>query len=579
MRFVRVAAAATSLLVIGAASSLGSAGAATTGVGTSTVSTSVLRVALGTSGSLLDVRLLGDDAQSTLDSKTAAAPTAFSKLTALRATSTVLMDPTKTPAAPLDLTLSAVESRQPGGQAEVNQTSVDLANPGIPVVTGLGDIISGNLNLAKLTSAATATSAKSTLTGSLANASVAGALLNANSLASTLASTTTSTESTSTRAVDVDAITVLDLGALLDGLDIDLSHLTPAQVSALLEMLDVSIPNVDPQATLEDVIDEVQDQIDALQDAITNNTGLINGTAGTVVDALGLGDVIPQADIDAITGTAVEQTQALIDTLQAALAEIIASALTTLDATSLLKLEGVDVSVTTKAADTLAGSAATVTGKIGAVTIGNIGLPEIDLVSTAEQINAAVTQVNNTLSDTLATVSTPVTGGVIDLSDLVSIEVLKKTSSVAEVNGYNTATAGITGLTAKITPPVDLAALITAIKTQDAGGLSAGALIDGLNGTLPQLDETMGDLEATLGSGIQALQGGATVTLVEVAGVSEFRAIPTTTSAPDGPELAATGSSPTTTRLTALGLLLVAFGLGLGRWLNMPVPAWVRRRP
>src|SRR5687767_1265496 len=89
MRFVRVAAAATSLLVIGAASSLGSAGAATTGVGTSTVSTSILHASLGDAGSLLDVRLLGDEAQSTLDSKTAAAPTAFSKLTALKATSTV----------------------------------------------------------------------------------------------------------------------------------------------------------------------------------------------------------------------------------------------------------------------------------------------------------------------------------------------------------------------------------------------------------------------------------------------------------------------------------------------------------
>jgi hypothetical protein len=105
MRFVRVAAAATSLLVIGAATSLGSAGAAANGVGTSTVSTSVLHVALGTSGSLLDVRLLGDDAQSTRDAKTAAAPTAFSKLTALHAGSSVLIDPTTSKS--LDLTLSA----------------------------------------------------------------------------------------------------------------------------------------------------------------------------------------------------------------------------------------------------------------------------------------------------------------------------------------------------------------------------------------------------------------------------------------------------------------------------------------
>lgn len=574
MRFVRVAAAATSLLVIGAASSLGSAGAATTGVGTSTVSTSVLHASLGDAGSLLDVRLLGDDAQSTLDSKTAAAPTAFSKLTALKATSTVLTDPTTTK--PLNLSPSDMESRQPGGQAEVNKTALDLANPGIPVVPGLGNIISGNLSLAKLTSAAEPTSAKSTLSGTLVDTSVAGALLTAESLASTLASTSTSTESTSTRSVNVGAITVLDLGALLDGLDINLNDLTPAEVSALLEILDVPIPNINPEDTLEEVIDEVQGQIDDLQAALLNNTGLINGTAGTVVDTLGLGDVIPQDDIDAITGTASQQTQALIDTLQAALAEVIASALTTLDATSLLKLDGIDVSVTTKATDTLAGSAASVTGKIGAVSIGNIGLPSIDLVATAEQVNTAVTEINETLSETLSTITRTVTGGDVDLSDLVSIEVLKKTSSVSQADGYNKASAGITALTATITPPseLDLAALVTSIKTT---GVSAGDLITGLQGTVPQFDDTMGALEAMLGSGIQALQDGGAVTLVEVAGVSEFRAI---TSGQTGttPILPATGASRGTTQLMALGLLLVAFGLGLGRWLEMPVPAWVRRR-
>ena len=573
MRFVRVAAAATALLFIGATTSLGPAAAAATGVGTSTASTSILHVSLGTDGSLLDVRLLGDDAQSTIDSKTAPAPTAFSKLTALRATSTVLEVPTAadpTVSAPLDLTVSAIESRQPGGQAEVNQSSIDLANPGVsPVVPGLGDIIQGTLTPVKLTSLAETATAKSTLSATLANAKVAGAVLEAQSLASTLQSTTTATESTSTRAVDVDAITVLNLGALLDGLDIAITNLTPAQVSALLDKLGVAIPGIDPGTTLLEVFDAIQAEITTLL-----TTPITLGGAGDVIDGLGLGGVIDTSVIDDIdTGIdAAAQTAALIQALEDALADVLSSAVSALDATPLLKLNGVDVSVVTKAADTLANSAATVTGKIGSVTVGNLEVvPEIDLLATAATINSTVASINNTLSDTLA----GVTGAAIDLSDLVTVEVLKKTSSVATVNGYNTATAGLTGLTAKITPPAELAALVTAIKGQ-AATTAIGAEITAAGGSLPALGDSMSSLETTLGTGIQALQGGATINVVEVMGVSEFRAVATTTAAPTTPTLPATGNH--SWQLTAAGLLLVAFGLGLGRWFNMPTPAWVRRR-
>src|SRR3954468_10987878 len=80
MRKVRAVLAATlATAIVGAVASAGSAGAATTGAGTSKASTSVLQVALGTNGSVLTLRLLGDDSQSTIDPKVSA-PAAFTRL-------------------------------------------------------------------------------------------------------------------------------------------------------------------------------------------------------------------------------------------------------------------------------------------------------------------------------------------------------------------------------------------------------------------------------------------------------------------------------------------------------------------
>ncbi|HEV7886317.1 MAG TPA: hypothetical protein VGO92_02085, partial [Acidimicrobiales bacterium] len=220
MRLTRVAAAATSLLLLGASSTVGFASAATTGLGTSKASTTVLDVALGNSGSLLHVRVLGDDSRSTTDKKTAAAPEAFSKLTAASATSAVMNNPVTSK--PLDLTIDALESRQPGGQAEINQSTVDLAAPGLGVPVGVGNIISGKLNLAKLTSAVDTNGARASLTESLTGLGVAGGLLNANAVSSTSGADSATTSATGTRSAKVDAITVLDLGAILDGLDITL---------------------------------------------------------------------------------------------------------------------------------------------------------------------------------------------------------------------------------------------------------------------------------------------------------------------------------------------------------------------
>src|SRR5205085_1840080 len=106
MRLARVAAAATAISLVGAATLVSPAHAATPGVGTSAESSSLLNIALGTNGSLLNLKVLADDARSTID-PTVAVPEAFSRLNALSLTSSVLPAPLN------NISLPVVESKSP----------------------------------------------------------------------------------------------------------------------------------------------------------------------------------------------------------------------------------------------------------------------------------------------------------------------------------------------------------------------------------------------------------------------------------------------------------------------------------
>jgi hypothetical protein len=575
MRFTRVAAAATSLLLVGASVSLGSAGAAPTGVGTAGATTNVLDVALGNAGALLHVKVLSDQSQSTIDSKTSSTPLADSKLTAASVASSVV------PALNLSIPAGGFEAKQPGGAADVNQPSLDLANPsiaGLIVPTSLGKALSGTVNLAHLTAAAAAGSAKSTLTESLTDLGVAGGLLGAHTVSSTSGSNAANTESDSTREVKVDAITVLDLGSLLEGLGIPLTDLTASQIDDILKAAQVAIPGIDPGATLQSTIDAVQNEVNTLTTALQTNTGLVDGTTLTVsqvVDSVGLGGIIPSTTISGITGNAVSMTNQTIDAIQAGLAALLANGLTALDSAPLLKISGVDVGVTTKAADTAANSVADVKGTIGSVTVGTITLPGIDLIQTAATINSALANVNNAVGNVLSKVAVPVNGTTLDLQNLVSVSVLQPTKSITTSNGYTVANAGITAVSATVKPPADLATIVNTIVGQNTAGTSIGSVITGLSGTVPALDPAMADLQGVLGATTTALGGGAGINVVQVLGNSEFKVNPSVATPTNG-TLPKTGNE--SARLAALGLLLVALGLGLGAWFDMPMPAVVRRR-
>jgi hypothetical protein len=585
MRLTRVAAAATSLLLLGSVTSIGSAGAASTGVGTSKTSTTVLNVALGDAGSILNVKVLTDEAQSTIDSAANATPLAFSKLTAASVSSS------KVSALNLGVPAPPLEARQPGGSADVNSAAIDLADPagllgaGVAVPVALPTALSGTVSLAHLTASAAADSAKSSLANSLTNLGVAGGLLTASGVSETSASNAAAAAAETTREAKIDAVTVLDLGSLLEGLGIQLTDLTVSQVDALLAATQTAVSGLAANTTLADTLDAVQTEVNALAAQVAANTGSLLDAAGVqgIVDGLGLDGVIDTTavnDVAGVTTTVADQYNALIDTLRAGLADLLANALTALDATPLLKLDGVDIGVTTKAADTVANSLANVTAKVGGVNVGGIALPGLDLLQAAGALNSAVSTINSKISGALDSVQATVGANVISLKDLVTVTALKPTTSVTTANGYNVASAGVTALSAKITPPAQLADLVAAISGQDAAGTSIGKTITaattagGLAGSLPAMSGAMLDLQSVLGAANTALAQGATVDAVQVLGTSQYKAAvaPGTT----------TGSLPRTggdaARLAALGFLLVALGLGFGRWFELPVPAVIRRR-
>src|SRR4051812_29433244 len=92
VRRIGAALAASTIGLSGLAALAGSTAMASadtaSGVGTSQVSTTVVGVQLGNAGSLLNLRVLGDDASSTIDTKVSQ-PSAFSRLTPLAVSSNV----------------------------------------------------------------------------------------------------------------------------------------------------------------------------------------------------------------------------------------------------------------------------------------------------------------------------------------------------------------------------------------------------------------------------------------------------------------------------------------------------------
>lgn len=523
MSKIRVAAAATALSLVGAMASMGPASAAN-GVGTSQVSTTILNASIGTAGSVLGVRLLGDDARSTIDSKVNSAPEAYSRLSALTLTSGLV------PALNTVVPAPPMEAKTPGGLPCDERASVSLTGSGIPT-----QVASGDLTPAKLCAAVDAAGARANLDTALAKLSAVGGLLSVNSISSKLDTSAAGAQTSANRSVSIDAISVLDLGALLEGLGIHLADLPVGTVSDLLSSLGQVVPGVDPNKSLNDAVTSLNDAIDSLQSLTGSLTPAASDALAALLGPVGIGS--PNA------GTLVN---AAVDSLQSTLSGILANGLTALDNLVLLKLDGAVVGVATKATDSVDTSAATVTAKVGAIHVGGINVPGVDLASAAQKINETVYGINQTLKEALGQISP-------DLSNLVTVSLFDQVHTVTSAGGYVRSRAGITVLSASIKPPTNLLALVNSIASQ----VGIGDTISNLGGTVPALGQAMTQLTNTINSGTAVLAGGADLKLGEVLSASDFAPTGGT-----GKELPRTGSNAS---LALIAALLGLLGVGIRR--------------
>lgn len=582
MRKSRAAVAAfTTMTLLGAVTSLGSARASATGVGTSQVSTSVLDVQLGDDGAVLGIRLLGDDARATIDPKVAAGA-AHSRITPVAVSSETVTA--------LNKSSGVKESKQPGGEADVAVGSVNLSEPA-PGVTVPSAVLSGTLGVANLASEAAADQAKAAIEAKLTNAVAAGGLLSVDGITSTVAGQALATESSSVRSVKADKVVVLDLGALLAGLNILITDLPLPVVADLLDTLETTVGTL-TGAQVEAAVEELQVAIDAVQaeidglEALSALPGTVEDTAdtlNTIGATLGVGDLLTDdtvTDVTAITDPAaqldavIDELQLVVDDLTDDLADLLDEIVATLDGLALLTVNTVEVSVTTKAADTEGSSVADVTAKIGSIEVGGKELPGVNLIDALSTIDATLDNVDTIIENSLKTVDSR-------LGSLVDVAVFERRSGhgVSTADGYTKAVDGITALSVAITPPAELADIITTI-TGTAGSL--GDLLTSVGSTLPTLDAAMRTLTTqTNTSSAGALGDGGTVRLASIDNSADFA--PQLTTVPGGgtgtgtgtesprTSLAATGAN-STIPLTALAMLLIALGLGFREWVRMPAP-------
>jgi hypothetical protein len=550
MRFIRPASAALATAVLAASAYTAPASAQIAGVGTSLTSTKVLTASLG-DGQLLDLLLLGDDARSTID-PAVAAPEAFSRLTALKASTSIV------PNSPINITQGVFEAKSSGP----SETPI----PGSSIVPStlalnLAPVISGSISPGMLTATLKDGVAASSLNAELADINAVGGLISLDSLKSTMGATSAGAASDSLRGASIKNLKVLDLGALLQGLGLPLGDLTPAQLVALVDGLAATagLPLPSGTETLKAALANVNAAIDDLQATVATTpsqtseiTSAIDSTTSSLLGTVGLAAPV---DASQAVEVVVAVVNDLIDELQALIGELLAKGLAALDNLSLLSLEGVEVGVSTKATESVNTSTADVTGKIGKVMVGKVALPGVDLLATAANINANVEAINNQIGDVLSLVHP-------DLGDLVKVSVLDKATSVTSSDGYTRSRAGVTAASATITPPANLAALVKTITDQ----VGVAETLTASSVPVPVLSTVMKDLGLALKAATSVLTSPSKLQVASVLSSSDFARAGGVSAPVSTPTLPRTGGSD----LVLLGGLAGVLALAIRRLVRTP---------
>ena len=600
MRSLRLASLATALGLITAAVSMGSASAATPGVGTSLAKTTVAQLDIG--NDLLSARVLGNDSASSID-PSRGTPEAATVLRPLTVTSGVI-DALNVSLPEVSVRTTGAENRQEVAAIDLDSVLKDKLPDALDAVAGT--LASGEISPASLAAIVDAVGARSGLNAELADLSAAAGLVSVDAITGALGTDAATVDTDTFQGLDVDTVSALNLGALLDGLGIPLTDLDVATVAGLLEELGllgttgpvasliaqvedaagVTLPAPTDAAALSGIVDTVTA---ADSDAIAD-LGVCETAGDTLGDLTGglptTGPISGLPDVD--DGTLCSDA---LDDLLAALPsqDLLGGLLAILDNLSLLSLDGVEVGINAKATDSVSTSAANVTAAIGAIRVGNVSIPGIDLLATAQALAAKADAIKGQLDDVLGVVGVDAVG---DLAGILDVDLLDTTGTGVTKNGeYVQAVANLTGVKVTITPPANLAAIVSGL----AGGTSVLEELDGLlpgdasavEGalTMPNTD-AMRALENALtvptapgtaalapAGATNALLGGATLSLASVSGTSNFvpRVAGQATPTPTGGELPRTGTSGNAVGLAALGMVLGALAIGIRRQVLAPV--------
>jgi hypothetical protein len=528
------------------AASVTPASAATAGIGSTTGTLAVLDL---DAGELLQVDLLTDRGEANTN-PALGAPSATARLAAAR-----IASPT------LDLTqeVPLVEVQSTGEQQTASQGVTPVENP----------VLSGTVLPVDLTALVDGDGAVSSIGAGVADVDVLSGILRLTSTELGLGSEAMTAQSDGNRSLDIDGLTVLDLGSLLAGLGIPLSDLPLDTLLALVDSLgllpelgaaldQLGLP-VDLENLSAESLGVLIDDVAAAPELVTTLSGESGSTTCDTTDPVldVIGALIEQDTstlCDDVTAT-VEEITAEVD-LEGLLGSTLETVLGVLDGVALLSIEGLDVGVVTTATDSVATSVADVTAVLGGITVGSLSLEGVDLLATVEQLDGVVAQVEGALGGILGSVDP-------GLADLVDIGLLEEATSVTEEAGAVVADASLTGLRVDVTPDL---ALLEGLIGSFAATESVGDVLGGLGLPVPVSPVTTFNESLTAagdGGQVVVLGDGLSVRLASIAQRSTFAPVASAATPEAPPSLPVTGSNDTVVLLVAA--LAAAGALGLRR--------------
>jgi hypothetical protein len=459
IRLAAVAIAAAALVTAVAPASAGAqeaGGSTPPGVGSTTGTTTLLGLRIGGAGGPLDLRLIGEQGTTLLDSLEAA-PNALARVLPLSLSSSLL--PTLSA-----LSLPAIESRSTGAENTQSTSLLDLG--ALSEQLGLPGLLGGQIQPASLLTAVDAAGARSLVSSAVTGITALGGVLGLDALTLDLGSLAAPGQSNAERGVTLASLDVLTLDGLLGLLGIALEDLPLDAALGLLDSLGLPLSGlgVSSVGELDGLLDEL----------LTNIGGLLGSVVGGACDPLAPILGLLGIDCTMVSDTVVD----LVDQLRGLVVGIV----DTLTGTPLLSFEGISLDVIARAGETVATSVADVVSTIGGVRVAGIDLPGIDVESTLRQVEALVDQITGTLNGVL--------GGVLpSLGNLLDVDLLDEATSVVQTATGVTASSAVTGLRITVTPP-NLCDLLSGL----GGSNSLGALLGGVTDALGPVTDLLGGL-------------------------------------------------------------------------------------